>query len=145
MLFLLQVHITTDQEIFDQKIVPQMMSELSKIGHKDLMIKFDLDFPENPMGLDIEELGMLYRRVDVDKKKCAVVGLYLSYYQGLIYISLRGRCGTQEEFVQMLSEKFETTYSTAQQYIVVTLLIKRYPRLLLVGLTHSQLRKHRTR
>lgn len=122
-----------------------MLEALQKHRGRDYEVKIKTgDFPENPLVLGTKELERLHTRVYDAKKGVSVLVLFLDYYQGLIYIALRTKSPTQEMYLQELA-KCGVTYGTAQQFVMVTLLIKRYPRVIFAGLTHSQLRKHRSR
>ena len=136
----------TDEEIFNERIVPKIEGELRRLNGRDYPLQLNLvQLPSNPIPLELDTLKILHQHVDGLKKQANVVNLYLSYYQGLIYLAVRNRSGTNELFVQHLGEKLGVTYRSAQRYISVTLFIKRYPLMLFGGLSHAQILKHLTR
>ena len=66
----------------------------------------------------------------------------VKYYRGLVYFRARQLRAGNENIKTMFRTEFGVSYHTAMRYITFAALIKRYPRLMICGLSYAQITKH---
>lgn len=144
------------KQYFKEKILPQIRKRLDEVkveqdkdGYTDLT-KYDLLVFESIK--KIKEGDKAYYKELHDKllsgeKMAAITTLLFAYYRGLFYIKFKWAFDKKESenYKKYFSENLGISYEMAQNYMAITLLIKKWPRLILCGLDRAQLSKHMTR
>lgn len=115
------------------------------LGNCNLSVFKDI---KNIKETDIEASAkQLHATLLNEERKVGVVALLFTYYRGVFYDKLKFAYdnkapGSYKEYV---SNELGITYDLAQQHIRFSRLIKKWPRLVLCGLSRAQLDKHRLR
>jgi hypothetical protein len=80
-----------------------------------------------------------------EEKSLACLDLVVKYYRGLVYFRARELIHDADNIKTAFRTEFGVCYNTAMRYITFAALIKRYPRLMICGLTYPQIIKHQKR
>jgi hypothetical protein len=149
----LQVHRLPDEEVFERGILPQIKDKLAEYDQletsaKELQWKAQFEFLEN-MGdfraLTMDELKKRHTMIVEEEKSLACLDLVVKYYRGLVYFRARELIHGAYNIKTAFRTEFGVCYNTAMRYITFAALIKRYPRLMICGLTYPQIIKHQNR
>lgn len=143
------VHIS-DKTIFDQKIRPQIAEKLDEYDRletagKDVEWKVRFNFLGDYMQLNRDELKKRHALILEEENSIACLDLVVKYYRGLVYFRARELCEVNENIKIMFRTEFGVCHNTAMRYITFAALIKRYPRLMICGLSYAQITKHQKR
>jgi len=141
----------SDKEIFEKKIIPQIREKLAEYDRletsgKGLEWKVCFDF----LGDDYKTLNMVqlksrHSKILEQEVTLASLDLVAKYYRGLVYVRARALIETDQHMKTMFRREFGICYETARRYITFAALIKRYPRLMVCGLSYAQIAKHQMR
>lgn len=132
----------TDEEIFQESIIPQIKRKVQENDGMDLNLTFQAPCREDPLCMSMDRLKELHPIVVKDEVRAVQQHLYISCYRGKMYISIRSKCETEKQFSDLLRSEFGICKRTADRYMCVSLLVNKLPGLYLSGLSFNQLQKH---
>ena len=140
----------SDKTIFEQKVRPHIGEKLEEYDRletagKDVEWKVRFKFLGDYMQLDIEELKKRHAIILEQERSIACLDLVVKYYRGLVYFRARQLREGNENIKTTFRTEFGVCYNTAMRYITFAALIKRYPRLMICGLSYAQITKHQKR
>jgi len=142
--------LASDKTIFEQKILPQIREKLAEYDRletsgKELEWKVRLEFVGNYNKLNMDELKQRHTLILEEEKSLACIELVAKYYRGLVYFRARELIDKKENIKTVFREQFGVCYDTVCRYITFAALLKRYPRLMICGLSYTQITKHQKR
>ena len=133
-------------EVFKSKILPQVRERLATLAIEETRGRMTIDnvavtsFNTNYMQMSLEEIKREHQRLMMVDEKLTNVQLIVRFYIGLLYLETARRLEITN--FKWISEELGVSYDVARRYMVVALLIRRFPRLLACGLSFDQLAKH---
>jgi len=134
-----------DDEIFQQKVIPQIRDKLSEydrleMNGKLLEWKVCLDFIQDCQLMNMGQLKKYYTVI------LAQLDLLVTFHRGLVYFRARDLFeGVNKPLKDALEVEYVVHYNTVMRYMTFTALIKHYPLLMICGLSYAQLSKHNKR
>lgn len=140
----------SEEEVFKSSVLPTIRKRIYEVetfevqGRLQLNVNFNLrtDF----LGIGLEDLILEHNRLITMEDGLKSLELLAQYSRGLLYIELVARLKSKGEKVKnFIENSLNVTYVTALRYISLASLISTYPRLILCGLTFTQLLKHQSR
>jgi hypothetical protein len=140
----------SDKTIFEQKVLPQIYDKLAIYDQQETLgkipnWKLNFEFLENYSLLDMAGLKKYHAQILDDERTLACLDLIVKYYRGLIYFRARELAQGNANLTVFFPSEFGVCYETAKRYMTFAALIKRYPRLMICGLTYAQISKHQVR
>ena len=141
--------IISNETIFKEHILVQIRSKLNEyenleLNGKILEFKISFDFETTFNTMTIEQLKVTHAKLVEQEKALQNLDLIVKYHRGLLYLSFCTHANTQD-YNTWIQEQLGVVYCTARRYMNMALLIKKYPRLLVCGLSFTQLQKHNRR
>jgi len=141
--------INSADSLFNEFILIKIRVEIKKFENLELNgeVEYNLsfDFQNNFNELSMEELKVQHIKIIQQETVVQNLDLVLKYNRGLLYLSASVHANKEINLKTWIKDEFGVSYSTAYRYMVVALLLKKFPRLLVCGLTFAQLLKHNTR
>lgn len=139
----------SDKTIFDQKIRLQIAEKVNEYDRLETVgnqveWKVRFDFIGDYKLLNVAELKNRHAMILEEEKSLTCLDLVVKYYRGLVYFRARELYLTTN-IKTMFQTEFGVCYTTAMRYITFAALIKRYPRLMICGLSYEQITKHQKR
>jgi hypothetical protein len=140
----------SDKTIYGQKIRPQIAEKLAEYDRLEtagecVELNVRLEFLGDYMQLDIKELKKRHAMILEEEKSLTCLDLVVKYYRGLVYFRARQLRQGDENIKTMFRREFGVCYNTAMRFITFAALMKRYPRLMICGLSYVQITKHQKR
>lgn len=140
----------SDKTIFEQKVLLQIREKLVEYDQletsaKELEWKVRLDFVADYHSLNMNELKQRHVQILEEEKSLASLDLVVKYYRGLVYFRARELIDKNENVKAVFRAEFGVCYDTVCRYITFAALLKRYPRLMICGLSYAQITKHQKR
>lgn len=140
----------SDKTIFEQKVLPQIREKLAEydrletVGNQ-LEWKVRLEFVGDYQSLNMDQLKQRHAMILEEEKSLACFDLIVKYYRGLVYFRARELVDKNENIKAAFRAEFGVCYDTVCRYITFAALLKRYPRLMICGLSYAQITKHQKR
>ena len=91
--------------------------------------------------MSLDELKQVHAKIILQETNVAIMDLYIKYHHGMLYLAAY-RKADASNYRKWFHEKLGIVYNFALRYMTCSLLIKKYPRLLICELSFSQLLKH---
>jgi len=137
----------TPQEIFTDKIVPQIRSKLADYEQGLLInrrtdINIDFDFVTDYSQLTVAQLQQAHAVILKQEKNIEMLDAATKFQRGMLYAAAYKSANGASNIADWFQEKLGVHYNTAARYIQYALLLRRYPRLSICGFTFEQLVKH---
>jgi len=140
-----------DDEIFQQKVIPQIRDKLSEydrleMNGKYLEWKVCFDFIRDCQLMNMGELKNYHKEILAQDCTLAQLDLLVKFHRGLVYFRARDLFEAEKKPLKVaFDDELGVCYNTAIRYMTFTALIKRYPLLMICRLTYAQLSKHNKR
>jgi len=140
----------SDKTIFEQKVLPQIREKLAEYDRLEacgnqLEWKVRLDFMGDYKSLNMDQLKQRHAMILEEEKSLACFDLVVMYYRGLVYFRARELIDTNVNMKAAFRAEYGVCYDTVCRYITFAALLKRYPRLMICGLSYAQITKHQKR
>jgi hypothetical protein len=140
----------SDKNIFEQRVLPQIREKLAEYDRqevlgKKLQWKINFDFVENYETLNITDLKVRHAQILNDENTISNLDLVVKLYRGLLYFRARQLSPKNSNMETYFRNELGIGYATAKRYMIFSSIIKRYPRLMVCGLSFNQIMKHQKR
>jgi hypothetical protein len=141
------VHVT-DEFIFKNEIIPQIVRKVAEIERREfkgevLSVNVDFDIHTNFNTMNCEELLKEHQKLIVLEETLADMTLIVKYHRGMLYLCLQKAVQDQGHNFKDYLEKEKLCHKTVLRYMLVAGTISKFPRLLLCGLSFTQLLKYK--
>lgn len=140
----------SEEEVFMSYILPTIQKAVQEVedaevaGHLQLNVSFNLK--TNFASFKLEDIIQEHNRLTAMENRLKSFVLFSQCSRGLLYIELVNKLKSGEKSVKDFVEKsLHVSYVTVMRYITLASLISTYPRLILCGLSFTQLLKHHNR
>jgi hypothetical protein len=133
--------------VFERCILPQIRTKLTEyeqleLQGKDSIWNVELNFRTDFNEMDAGELKREHAKIVAQEKMIQNLDLVVKYQRGMLYLAAYKTAEDCGNFKKWFREELGVVYQTALRYMSISLLLKRYPRLMTCGLSFSQLVKH---
>jgi len=145
-----RVGLRSAETIFYENIVPQIRQKLVEYEQQEnsgvdvawnLELKYSLtDFSAIT---DLGKLREIHAQIVIEEQSVRNLQLIVVFHRGLLYLSARNLAPIDVNIKDWFSKEFGVSYVAALRYQAFASLILRYPRLIVCGLTFSQIVKHK--
>ena len=135
----------TSDEIYETAILPQIHRKIQEYEENELQgasIKLSIQFPSDIKSMNVEQMKQFHTRLMKQEQIVQDIDLLLKFHRGYLYLIARSKLPQETNVKDWFHTEFGVVYSTAHKYMCLALLIKRFPRLLVCGLSFNQLVKH---
>lgn len=138
-----------DNELFLQRIIPQIRDKLSdyerKVLRGDYSINFNFDFITSYKNLNISALKKYHAMILQEENNAMAHDLVVKFYRGCLYDQAIEVNAGKDYLEIFFKREFGITRQAANRYIRFMEIIKCLPRLLICGLSYTQITKHEER
>ena len=137
--------------IFYENIVPQIRQKLAEYEQQEnsgvdvawnLELKYRTDFSAIT---DLGKLREIHAQIVIEEQSVRNLELIVVFHRGLLYLSACNLAPVDVNIKDWFTKEFGVSYIVALRYLAFACLILRYPRLIVCGLTFSQIVKHKDR
>ena len=139
----------SDKDLFEQRVMPQISQKLLKHETESLttaiILEVNLDFDMNFCDMSMDQMVLNHTKIVQQEDVIQDLNLVLKYHRGLLYCAAYRQKPAEENCRVWFREKFGVVYQTALRYMSVTLLLLKWPVLLVCDLSYAQLLKHNKR
>lgn len=139
----------SDKNLFEQKVLPQIAEKLADYDRQEhVEWTFRLDFLGEYKLLNLVELKKRHAMIIEDELSLACIDLVVKFHKGLVYYrarELHQELRESSNVKTMFRFEFGVSHYTAMRYISFAALVKRYPRIMVCGLSYAQITKHQGR
>ena len=140
----------TGDEVFKTKILPQIQEKLADNTCQELALRavktsLCMNFPTNFGKMSIDELIQMHSIILNQEGKLTQLQLILRFQKGMLYTEAYNRQKNNENLKQWFRDNLGVSYQVVWNHITVAMLLKRFPRLFVCGLSFEQLHKHSKR
>lgn len=150
----IQMGVPSSKKVFLDMILPQIRTKIQQFEDdidngkiKAWNIEAFSCFPTDFTKMSIDELKAIHSVIIVNEGVLVKLELLFRFYRGMIYLhayNLHNPTKIAGSAANWFKEEFDISYDAALKIMVFSLLIQRFPRLLVCDLTYNQLRKHNT-
>ena len=142
--------IPSAKTVFEKCILPQIRTKLTEYEQlefvgRDVCWKVELNFRTDFNEMDAGELKLEHSKIVMQEKIIQGLDLVVKYQRGMLYLAAYKTAQECGNFRKWFRVELGVVYRTALRYMSMSLLLKRYPRLIVCGLSFSQLVKHNKR
>lgn len=139
-----------DEEVFMSSVLPAIRKRIQEIENAEvagrLQLNINFSLKTNFASLGLEELILEHNRLKTMEDGLKTLELFAQCSRGLLYIELVDRLKSKGENIkEFIENSLNVVYMTVMRYITLASLISTYPRLIVCGLTFTQLLKHQNR
>ena len=140
--------VPTCKEVFANSILPQIRQHISRYeadqAHGvEFQCILDLNYKTNFVGMSTEEMIEIHWKITKQEETCCDLLLLIQFDRGCLYLAAYTLADPSEKPNDFFLRNFSVTYCTALRYICVASLIRKWPQILICGLSSFQLVKHR--
>ena len=139
----------TSAEIFATKILPKIQEKLDQHDqdlHSGKISAWNIRrmewFPTNLSNLEMDDLKLVHQTLIANEVTLKELELLFRFQRGTIYLLAYKTATEQPNFKMWFKQQFDISYDTALKLMTFSLLIRRYPRLLVCDLSYLQIIKH---
>jgi len=146
-----RVILPSAKTIFYEKIVPQIRQKLVEYEQQEnsgvdvtwnLELKYRTDFSTI---VDLGKLKETHAQIVKEEKTVPNLDLIVVFHRGLLYLSSRELIPEDVNIKDWFTNEFGVSYIVELRYQAFACLILRYPRLIVCGLTFSQIVQYKER
>lgn len=141
----------TSIEIFSTNVLPQIKTKLDEHERNDMpggvIVQLSMDFAKDFNSMTMEQLKAEHRGSLLQEQHITLLDLCVRFYRGLLYIEAYKHATLHtpgSNCKDWFENHFRVSYNIAWRHITVALLLRRFPRLIVCGLSFNQLAKHNT-
>ena len=138
----------SSKEVFARNILPKIREKLSEYEQRLLRNDTDqwninFDFQTDFSRFTLPELQTVHAQIVKQEENVQNLDLVIKFYGGMVYISAYQSAQLEPDIAEWFQSQLGVNYNTAMCYIAHALMIRRYPRLIVCGLTFWQIVKHK--
>ena len=135
---------------FREKVLPQIEGKLREYqamedGGADMIWDAKLEYNADFSKLDVHGLIDTHKQILIQEENVQNLKLVVAFHRGLLYMTTRAHVPTEEDVKVWYAKMFVVQYPTVLRYMTFACIIKRYPRLIVCGLSFTQIMKHQRR
>jgi len=137
----------TPKEIFEGSILPQIRERVARyIINQASGIEYpcilSLDYKTDFVSMTSSEMATVHLQIKTQESTCSNLLLLLQFHLGDLYLAAFNLIEPSADRSEFFMKTFSVAYTTALRYIWLSCLLKKYPKLLICGLSSTQLMKH---
>ena len=149
--------VPSDVKLFKEKIIPQIrdaVDKYKKAEDDNKLEEFSICRPDlrflhkfnEGKSIDLQLIKRTHLEIIKQEQVVKNYELVLAYHRGLLYARARELIPEGDSSIrEWFGKELEVAYCIVQRYLMFTVLIQPYPRLIACSLSFSQLSKHQNR
>lgn len=140
----------SDDVVFRNNVVPQIREKLAEYEDQnnkgnDVVWKIALSYNSDFSTADLTALKATHALIVKEEETICNLQLIVVFHRGLLYLSARRLAPADANIRDWFMNEFGVSYVTILRYQAFAALILRYPRLIVCGLSFTQIMKHKDR